>query len=184
MASDSFAGTPAQPPSDAAQFTAWLDAELGRPLTIMALFRADAVGAASDAALAGWRDQLAAYPGVRLLTEALDRLPSEAALARVAQRDPDALLVCADVSDASGATDAASDWCARILDAAEGLNLFERMLLARYGAGVTRANARAAGYEDGFSPDEPLPGVLAVLAREAIARETYRRKGSSPPCYL
>lgn len=182
--SDSMSGATSRAPSDAAQFTAWLDAELGRPLTIVALRRRNASGAASDEPLAGWRDQLAAYPGVRLLTEALDGMPGEEALASVARRDPDALLICADIEDSTDAADGADDWCARILDAAEGLNLFERMLLARYGAGVTRANARAAGYEDGFSPEQPLPDVLAILGREAIARETYRRRGSSPPCYL
>lgn len=174
-------------PNDPAQFTAWLDAALGRPLALVALRR---VGAQDDP-LAAWQASLAAsYPSVRLIVEEIEEASSTealtAALARIAQRDPYVLLVCADAQSAgeADADDAAENWCARILDAAEGLNLFERMLLARYGSGVTRASARARGFEDGFSPDQPLPDALAILAREAIARETYRKYGSSPPCYL
>ena len=181
MASDSFGGSASLAPADPTQFTAWLDDALGRPLTIVVLRHVGEAGAARDEPLGVWRAQLVAYPSVRLLTEDLDDESGDEALARIAQRDPDALLVCANAtSDAA----AAGGWCARILDAAEGLNLFERMLLARCGVGVTRANARAAGYEDGFAPDQPLADALAILAHEAIAREMYRRRGSSPPCYL
>lgn len=179
MASDSFGGAISQAPADPAQFTDWLVEQLGRPLLIVALRRA---GAAADP-LAGWRAGLAAYPAVRLRMEEVGDAPDAATLARIAQFDPDALLVCEAARDADGAP-TPGDWRAAILDAAEGLNLFERMLLAWYGAGVTRAAARAAGYEDGFAPDQPLADALAILAREAIARETYRRRGSSPPCYL
>lgn len=171
MAGDTFA----QPPMDTAQFTAWLDATLGRPLTVVALLRADSVGAEP---LAGWQAQLAAYPTVRLLVEVAGDIPL--ALARIAQHDPDALLVCADLADASDA----NAWLAATLDAAEGLNLFERMLLALFGAGVTRASARAHGFEEGFAPEQSVASALVILVREAFARETYRRKGSSPPCYL
>lgn len=162
--------------ADPAQFTAWLDDALGRSLTIVALRR---VGSKDDP-IAAWRDALEAYPSVRLLVETAPDSAGAEALARVAQRDPDALLVCADAAEA----DVAGAWRARILDAAEGLNLFERMLLACYGPGITRVFARAHGFEDGFAPDQPLADALAIIAREAIARETYRRRGSSPPCYL
>jgi len=181
MASDPFGGPTAQAPADPAQFAAWLDETLERPLTIVALRRAGDDGDAEP--LASWRAGLAAYPGVRLLVEEIGGAPDTATLARIAQLDPDALLVCEDARDSSGAP-TPGDWRVAVLDVAEGLNLFERMLLAWYGAGVTRAAARAAGYEDGFAPDQPLPDALAILAREAIARETYRRRGSSPPCYL
>lgn len=181
MASDPFGGAPPQAPTDPAQFTDWLVEQLGRPLLLVALRRAADDGGAD--ALAGWRAGLAAYTGVRLLVEAIGGAPDTATLARIAQLDPDALLVCEDARDSSGAP-TPGDWRAAVLDVAEGLNLFERMLLAWYGAGVTRAAARATGYEDGFAPDQPLPDALAILAREAIARETYRRRGSSPPCYL
>lgn len=166
-------------PTDPLLFSAWLADALGRPLVIVALSRA---GQADDS-LAGWRAQLKAYPSVRLFTEALGEAPDSAALSRIAQLDPDTLLVCEDARDAAGAP-TADAWRAAILDAAEGLNLFDRMLIAWLGVGVTRASARAAGYEDGFAPEQPLADVLAILAREAITRASYRRQGSSPPCYL
>ena len=178
MAGDIY-GEPLSPaPADPAQFTDWLVETLGRPLLIVALRHAG-----GEDPLAGWRAKLAAYPAVRLRVEEIGETPDATTLACVAQFDPDTLLVCEDAHDADGVA-TPGGWRAAILDTAEGLNLFERMLLAWYGAGVTRALARAAGYEDGFAPDQPLGDVLAILAREAIARETYRRHGSSPPCYL
>lgn len=180
MAGDSFGGPATQAPADPAQFTTWLDEALGRPLTIVALRRA---GAGGGDPLVGWRAHLSAYPTVRLLVEEVSDALGGVTLSRITQLDPDALLVCEDARDPNGAP-TPGDWRAAILSVAEGLNLFERMLLAWYGAGVTRASARAAGFEDGFAPDQPFPDALAILAREAIGRETYRRRGSSPPCYL
>ncbi len=185
MAGDAFdrpdqPGQPAlapQAPTDVAALNAWMDAQLGRPLTIVALCRS---GAGADP-LAGWRAQLRAFPRVRLLVEEAGDAPIAEALARVAQSDPDTLLLC---DDTSGDAAAAQRWRAAALDTAEGRNLFERMLIALYGAGVTRAAARAQGFEDGFAPEQPFAAVLAILAREAVTRETYRRYGSSPPCYL
>ena len=166
-------------PTDPLLFSAWLADALGRPLVIVALSRA---GRADDP-LAGWRASLTAYPGVRLLAEVVGDAPDAATLAQIAAHDPDALLVCEDARDAAGAPTFGA-WRAAILDAAESLNLFDRMLIAWRGSGVTRASARAAGYEDGFTPDQPLADALAILAREAITRASYRRQGSSPPCYL
>jgi hypothetical protein len=177
MAGDTFQQAAAQTAMDAAQFTAWLDAELGRPLTIVALCRT----ASSDDLPALWREALASYPCVRLVAETLGESSVADALARIALSDPDALLVC-EQADAAG--EQPGGWRVEVLSVAEERNLFERMLLARYGAGVTRANARKQGYEDGFAPEQPLAEVLATLAREAIGRESYRRRGSSPPCYL
>ena len=183
MAGDWFGGPTSPAPADPAQFTDWLNEALERPMLIVALYRAGALADGGDDPLAGWRAQLQAYPGVRLLMRAVGDAPDAATLSGIAQLDPDALLVCEDARDSDGAA-TPSDWRAAILSVAEGLNLFERMMLAWYGAGVTRAAARASGYEDGFAPDQPLSDALAILAREAIGRETYRRHGSSPPCYL
>lgn len=183
MAGEWLGGAALQSPTDPAQFTGWLDEALGRPMLIVALRRAGAPVDGGADPLAGWRAQLGAYPGVRLLVREIGDAPDAEALARIAQLDPDILLVCEDAHDAGGMS-TPSDWRAAILDVAEGLNLFERMMLAWYGAGVTRATARKSGYEDGFAPDQPLFDALVILAREAIGRETYRRHGSSPPCYL
>lgn len=183
MAGDWLGGPASQAPADPRQFTIWLDEALGRPLMIMALRRAGAHAHIADDPLAGWRAQLEAYPGVRLHAREIGDAPDAATLGRITQLDPDVLLVCENLRDAEGVA-IPDDWRAAILFVAEDLNLFERMLLAWYGAGVTRSAARASGYEDGFAPDQPLSEVLAILARDAIARASYRRRGSSPPCYL
>jgi hypothetical protein len=47
-----------------------------------------------------------------------------------------------------------------------------------------RAQARALGLEDGFALDVPLATLLAALARETVAHDELRQRGSSPPCYL
>ncbi len=173
-------------PEDVAALNAWMGAQLGRPLTIVALRHAEADGADL---LAGWCAQLPQFPLVRLLVEQADEAQIAEALARIAQLDPDALLVCDEPSDepsgeASGDAVAARRWRAAVLDIAEGRNLFERMEIALVGVGMTRLAARACGFEDGFASDHPLAEALAILAREAVTRAAYRRYGSSPPCYL
>jgi hypothetical protein len=172
-----------QAPVEVAALNAWMDAQLGRPLTIVALRRAGDSGADP---LAGWRAQLPQFPLARLLEEQADEEQADEAqigeaLARISQLDPDVLLVC---DEASGDADAAQHWRAAILDIAEGRNLFERMEIALVGAGMTRPAARARGFEDGFASDHALAETLAILAREAVTRAAYRRYGSSPPCYL
>ena len=186
MASDTAADTSgepqraAQPPADAAQFNAWLDSALGRTLTLVTLRRAGVAGDDGDT-LVGWRAEAGAFPRVRLIEEAqAEGEPLQQTLARVAQRDPDALLVC----DAADDTEEAQRWRAALLDAAEGLNLFERTLITLAGVKMTRPVARKRGFEDGFALERPLGEALAILAREAVTREAYRRYGSSPPCYL
>jgi len=173
-------------PEDVAALNAWMDAQLGRPLIIVALRRAVASGADP---LAGWRAQLPQFPLVRLLEEVADEAQIAESLTRIAQLDADALLVCDEASDeasgdASGDADVARCWRAAALDIAEGRNLFERMEIALVGAGMTRPAARAHGFEDGFASDHPVAEALAILAREAVTRAAYRRYGSSPPCYL
>lgn len=172
----------AEAPVDVAALNAWLDAQLGRPLALVTLRRP---GGSGDDMLAAWRAQLPAFPTVLLTEEVTDEATAAEALARIAQRDPDALLIC----DGAGEepvldSDAANRWRASILDMAEGRNLFERMQIALVGVGMTRKAARAKGFEDGFASDQPLAEALATLAREAVTRAAYRRYGSSPPCYL
>ncbi len=163
-------------PEDVAALSAWIDAQLGRTLTLVALTRPD-----STAILDGWREQLPAFPRVRLLVDVVGpdtSIPD--ALARAVQHDPDALLIC----DAGGDTEDARRWRSAILDVAEGRNLFERMLIALCAGGMTRAIARKLSFEDGYATDQPFARALAIIARETLTRETFRRYGSSPPCYL
>ena len=133
-----------------------------------------------DALLATWRAPLPAYARVRLLVETPTGAETLAAtLTRVAQHDPDALLVVDDAD--ADEVERARRWSAEALDAAEGLNLFERMLIGLFGAGVTRAAARARGFEDGFAPEHPLAEALAILACEAVSRQHYRLRVAARP---
>lgn len=164
-------------PEDVAALNAWIDAQLGRTLTLGALLRAG-----STSLLDGWSEQLPAFPRVRLLVEVVgpDASSIPDALARAVQHDPDALLIC----DAGDDGEDERRWRSAILDVAEGRNLFERMLIALCGPGMTRSGARAHSFEDGYATDQPMAQALAIIAREALTRETFRRYGSSPPCYL
>jgi len=159
-------------PGEVAALNAWLDAQLGRPLVLLALRRA------GNDRLAGWRAQIAQFPLVTLDELVVGDEPLAETLAQVAQRDPDTLLVCDDAGDATRA------WRAALLNTAEGRNLFERVEITLVADGMTRAIARRCGFEDGFAADQPLAATVAILAREAVTRAAYRRYGSSPPCYL
>lgn len=163
-------------PGEEAALNAWLDAQLGRPLVLLALRRAGDESGGDP--LAGWRAAATRFPSVTLEELTAGDEPLAETLARVAQRDPDALLVCDDGGDDTQA------WRAALLNAAEERNLFERVEITLAAAGMTRASARRRGFEDGFATDQPLVAALAILAREAVTRAAYRRYGSSPPCYL
>ncbi len=126
---------------------------------------------------------LAHTPACDCICKRSARVPDAATLAHLAQIDADVLLVCDDALDVDGLP-TPGNWRAAMLNIAEGFNLFERMLVAWFGVSVTRTAARQAGYEDGFAPDQPLSEVLAMVARQAVTRDMYRRRGSSPPCYL
>lgn len=163
-------------PGEEAALNAWLEAQLGRPLVLLAL--RFACGDASNDPLAGWRAEAPRFPGVTLEELVAGDESLAETLARVAQRDPDALLVC----DSGG--EGTQSWRAVLLNAAEDRNLFERVEITLVADGMTRAIARRRGFEDGFATDQPLVVALAILAREAVTRAAYRRYGSSPPCYL
>jgi hypothetical protein len=127
--------------------------------------------------------QLNAYPGVLLLVEAIGDRPEGTMHAHLAALDGDVLLVSEPALDLRGRA-TPGDWRTAILRHAEDLNLYEHMLIAWHGAGVTREIARAAGFEDGFGAEVPPSFALAIFAQETITRAAYRRRGSSPPCYL
>lgn len=71
-----------------------------------------------------------------------------------------------------------------LLERAEALGLRDRSFLALIGPHVTRDLAHRLLFEEGYPATTPTAQLLWSLAREAIARDELRRRGSSPPCYL
>lgn len=163
-----------------------LRAELGRQLVIVVLTPDAEV---QRETLAIFAASCAAYSEVRLIIAELAESAApetlETTFRQAIQHDPDALLIW---RAASGPLEEMADserqWHRMLLDAADHVGLFDRALLALLGADVARASARALGYEDGFTSTQPLAEMLDALARDALTREAYHRRGSSPPCYL
>ncbi|MFI5273442.1 MAG: hypothetical protein ACHQ4H_10470 [Ktedonobacterales bacterium] len=169
-----------------AAVNAELQASLNRQLTVAVL---EPPG--GDLACTEMRARLATYPEVRVLAESPGERPDYHALktllAVVSQSDADALLVWTDAAaleaPAPGAHEGQS-WPRQVLGAAEDINLLDNCFTVPIGPGVSRLAARKAGYEDGFAETTPISKLLRAITREALVREQYRRRGSSPPCYL
>lgn len=158
----------------------WLREQLGRQMVVAVV----AAGAQAESALARIEQGTARYGEVRLLgrTATFDRDDARLAalIAELAPLDPDAVLVVS-----TAAADAARQWAVRALAACERAGLRDRAFVALLAPGEgVRAQARALGFEDGFALDLSLATLLAALAREAVALDELRRRGSSPPCYL
>ncbi|HLY31443.1 MAG TPA: hypothetical protein VKQ36_10460, partial [Ktedonobacterales bacterium] len=172
----------------------WLRTQLGRRLNLVIL-RVEAQTSAAWEALVAEANR---YREVYLITSdqpgGEDSAPVarleywERAIKQAMQHDPDALLVWYEAPDeAEGGENA--NWPQAVVQVADALNIFDRTMLALSGPGVTRASARRRGFEDGFPVGAEMPqadvfAMLATLARIALDREMYRRRGSSPPCYL
>ncbi len=114
----------------------------------------------------------------------------EQVMRQALQQDVDALLIWyeAGAADAPTANNSA-DQLRKITQAADALNAFDHITLALIGPGMTRTTARALGFEDGFPLDDATAqadtlAALVTLARVTLDAEAYRRRGSSPPCYL
>lgn len=189
-----------------ATLDARLRVELGRRLTLVMLWTPEAASAysASDETgetLATFQAELAAYREVLLLTVDAHHSPAstttqtrdsklEAALRTALQMDADAILIClsAQMTPLGVGDNEETQWLRAVVAVAERLNLFDAATLALLGPNVSREQARALGYEDGFTLAPPLAdavhAALTRLTREALARAEYRHKGSSPPCYL
>jgi hypothetical protein len=172
---------------DAAAVNAWLRAELGRRLTVGVL---EAHGDEDDAC-AHLCERLALYPEVRVLRRASPvgaaRDTLLAQLGELVREDADALLVwvpAAALALRDGASVPERLWAGDVLACADELDLRDRCFTALIGEDMTRQDARKAGYEDGFPADISLAALVRALGREALQREFYRRRGSSPPCYL
>ena len=166
-----------------AALDAWVRERLGRQM-LVAVVAVVAAGAQPESALARIEQGSARYGEVRLLgriaTLHRDDAQLAALIAALVPLDPDAMLIVS-----TTITDAARQWAVRALAACERAGLRDRAFVALLAPGEgARAQARALGFEDGFALDVPLATLLAALAREAVAHDELRRRGSSPPCYL
>jgi hypothetical protein len=168
-------------PEEFDAFNAWLREHLGRRLTIVALAQ-EPYREGLEALLA----ELGVYSEVRMVRATVSS-GNDSRLQEVARLDPEVVLVWAPAArDAQGAGEKSAGlrWVRDIQSAFEDVGLLDRSFVALAGEGVTRAGARALGFEDGIAAQTPAAQVMRLLGREAVARDELRRRGSSPPCYL
>lgn len=170
-----------EPPEAPDALDSWLEARLGRALTVAILCRANH----APSRLTRLANALASHGAFRVGTEQLPVDATEeyaqASLRKVAALAPDTLLICDTLPDAERWQSA---WCVQVLRLADDAGLAERTFLALIGTGVARASARRMGFEDGFDLGQDPAVIARAIAREAVAGEEIRRRGSSPPCYL
>lgn len=146
--------------------------QLGRRMTVCLLALTD-THADDIAAIA---ERLASIEEIRVLPPA----PSaEDGLRQAAQTDAEIALVWLAADDERELAAATA-----LLERAEALGLRDRGLVALIGLQVTRDLAHRLLFEEGYPASTPTAQLLWSLAREAIARDELRRRGSSPPCYL
>ena len=171
-------GDPFSPPAEPFALDAWLRERLQRRLTLVVV-TAFHPHAAADSLCAG----MEMYAELRVAS-CIVASPDESALSDMARLDPDVVLLWTALGDAGAQAGGGRRWALDVLTILEGLGLLDRAFVALIGEGVTRSAARALGYEDGILVDTPLAAVAQLVAREAVARDELRRRGSSPPCYL
>lgn len=161
----------------------WLRRHLGRQLTVALL----AVPEPMASAARGLADAMAAYGEIRVLGGVIGSAPG-GSLATFVAVEPEIVLVWIAMPNTEGAQAEVAVPSApalhQLLDELEARGLCDRAFVALIGPGVTRETARRLGFEDGFpSPMDPAE-LAATLAREGVAVDERRRRGSSPPCYL
>ncbi len=145
--------------------------QLGRRVTVCLLALTDTH--ADD--IAGLTERLTGIEEIRVLPP----VPSvEEGLRQAAQTDAEIVLVWLASNDERELAATA------LLERIEALGLRDRSLVALIGPQVTRDQAHKMLFEEGYPASTPTAQLLWSLAREAIARDELRRRGSSPPCYL
>ncbi len=178
--SDGGQGNPSNPPEHPNELGAWIRGRLGRRLTVVVVTSGTRAGAGMDLC-----SSLASQPEARVARVAAND-GAERTLAEVARVDPDVVLIWLDEADADAEDRQETDrgWAAAALAACEQQGLLDRAVVVLTGPDVTRAGARALGFEDGIASGTASQEVMRQLAHEAVARDELRRHGSSPPCYL
>lgn len=147
--------------------------QLGRRMTICLLSLTDAPPDDSMAALA---NRLASSDEVHVLPRAE---ATDTGLAEAVRHDAEIVLVWLAKNDERELASASA-----LLERIDAMGLRDRSVVALTGPAVTRDLAHRLRFEEGYPSDTPTAQLLWSLAREAIARDELRRRGSSPPCYL
>lgn len=146
--------------------------QLGRRMKVCLLALVDSHG-----------DEIASLTERLTSSDEVQTLPSaasaEAGLAEAARQDAEIVLVWLAADDAQEVASATA-----LLERADAMGLRDRTVLALIGPTVTRDLAHRLLFEEGYPASTPTAQLLWSLAREAIARDELRRRGSSPPCYL
>lgn len=164
----------------------WLRATLSHRLSITVLAPPGGDDGCADLCM-----RLASYPEVLVRTQTplsganVDDIA--ALLADTLRFDDDVTLIWArgdTLAQTECAQSVSQRWVRDVFAAAERTGLLDRCFTALIGPEVSRERARKLGYEDGFPADMPLSTLVRQLGQEALNREQYRRRGSSPPCYL
>jgi hypothetical protein len=164
------------------ELDAWLRERLGRSLLVALI----SLGAAGDAggSADSLADMLSAYRQMRTAIVPASSPTSSTAfddrLTRLAQLDPDVVLVCPPPLDAE-ALDLGGLRALR--DNLDQSGVLDRAFVAVVSASISRLQARRLGFEDAISPTLPPCELGGIVAREGVAADE-RRRGSSPPCFL
>lgn len=146
--------------------------QLGRRMTVCLLALADT----HTDDIAALTERFTSIAEIRVLPPA----PTvEEGLRQAAQTDAEIVLIWLATDDEREMEDATA-----LLERAEAMGLRDRSLVALIGPDVTRDLAHRLLYEEGYPSSTPTAQLLWGLARESIARDELRRRGSSPPCYL
>lgn len=146
--------------------------QLGRRMTVCLLTLTDTH---SDE-IAALTERLTSIEEIHVLPPAQS---TEEGLRQAAQTDAEIALVWLAADDERELAAATA-----LLERAEALGLRDHGLVALIGPDVTRDLAHRLLFEEGYPASTPTAQLLWSLAREAIARDELRRRGSSPPCYL
>lgn len=171
------------PAATPATLDSWLREHLGRRMVIVGLSLPVAGSPQSDVVLGppptAFLRELEPFEEVwpRWLT-AGTRM--DQALTRAAMQEGDAVLLWL----AELATDPRPAPLVAFLEQAETAGALEEAVTALVGPGASRTLAHRLGFNEGFAPSEAPGWVACQLAREVVALEELRRRGSSPPCYL
>ena len=172
-----------------AALDSWLREQLGRRMVMVGVSLAPPAPSGAPPRLAAPPAKLLA--GLSAYAEVWVRWSDmgttlSAALRDAAQYDADVVLAW--LGSPHVTEPAPDDWPCRAVAAligeADDLNLRDRCVFALAGPAASRTLARQMGCDEGFAPDTPLAQIAGILARESVARDEFRRTGSSPPCYL